>query len=456
MNDRTRAYYDVPAASGPSANFANRPITDISNLLSVDEPFMISSSCSSSLSDKEDKPGSRHDVAPESPTTPTIKVPFPNEEQRPRGRSMSNDEDVADRPRLRKKSATAPPGSMAMSEPGYAPQPPRRAISARVKKTQDIQGKSLQQQTYWMKPLPARTVQQSEHGKLPPHSPRVPRARPPRREGLGRMSSQVTIRAPNPGSFSQKERVRRTLDGKNFGRLDTSIVDFESRGLLSSPTSMQNTPRELYPIPERRSADHAQWRVGPSSPHSVDARRSILSTLSPRSQQSYRVRSRKKGNKRYRQAEKQQNYVPGPVRLEGHPAQLRKGSVANLERFDERTTTRGKRYSDMIVLNSMTMYFAELSVLEDASEECLDRYWRDTKPPVLRHVVKPSVSSVEEIRIGESPRRPSITSTTSTTRGSRFSSSSASSSSTTTPMRQRDRLKRLLTPGFTSSGKWIS
>jgi hypothetical protein len=399
---------------------------------------MISSSSSSSLSDAADVPA----AALESPITPTIRVTFPNEEeQRPRGRSMSNDENVADRPRLRKKSATAPPGGMATSAPGYVPQLPRRAISARVGETEGIQGRTPQQ-TYGTNPWSAREVQQSERSKQPPQSPRLPPS-----------SSEVTIRAPSPESFSRKARVRKTLEGKNVGRLNTRIVDYESRGLLGSPTSMLKTPRELYPIPEKHPAGNAHWRADPLSPHSVGARWSILSSISPRSQQSHRGRSRKKGSKRSRQAEKLRVYVPGPVRLEGHRAQLRKGSVASLGPVDEGATTKGKRYSDMIVLNSMTMYFAELSVLEDASEECLDRYWRDTKPPVPRHVVKPSVSSIEEIPIVESPRRPSITSTT---RGSRFSSSSASSSSTTAPMRQRDRLKRLLTPGFTSSGKWIS
>lgn len=448
MNDRQRAYYDVPVTPGPSANFANRPITDISGLLLVDETFMISSSSSSSLSDAADVPA----AALESPTTPTIRVTFPNEEeQQPRGRSMNNDENVADRPRLRKKSATAPPGGIATSAPGYAPQLPRRAISARVGETEGIQGRTPQQ-TYGTNPWSAREVQQSERSKRPPQSPRLPPSRPPRSEELERPSSEVTIRAPSPESFSQKARVRKTLESKNVGRLNTRIVDYESRGLLSSPTSMLNTPCELYRIAEKHPAGNAHWRADPYGPHSVDARWSILSSISPRSQQSHRVRSRKKGSKRSRQAEKQRIYVPGPIRLEGHRAQLRKGSDASLGPFDEGAATKGKKYSDTIVLNSMTMYFAELSVLEDASEACLDRYWRDTKPPVPRHVVKPSVSSIEEIPIVESPRRPSITSTT---RGSRFSSSSASSSSTTAPMRQRDRLKRLLTPGFTSSGKWI-
>jgi len=408
MKERKKAYYDVPEAWKPSANFANRPITDISDFLLMDETFMLSESSASSLSDAGDLPGS----ALESPTTPTAKVASASEERRPRGRSISNGVDLAEWPRLRNKSATAPPGGV--SGPGYTPQTPRRAISARLGELGTIEERTPQQETYVMETRKLLQHKQTEQYRHQPKSLRIPPPRPPRPEDSVRTDSQVTIRAPRPGSFSQKARVKKTLEGKKMGWLNTRIVDFESRGLLSSPTSLLHTPRELYPIPEKRSAGHEHWRASgndPSSPHCIDARRSIMSSLSTGSPQSHRVR-RKESSKRCSQAKKPRMYVPGPIRIEGHHAQLRKGSVASLNPFDGGTMTRNKRYSDMIVLNSLTMYFAELSVVEDATEECLDRYWLET-PPVQHHVAsrtKPSISSIEGIPIpdiAEVPRRPS-------------------------------------------------
>jgi hypothetical protein len=419
---------------------------------------MISSPSSSSLSGDEDAPIPERRLTmkpPPTPRTPTIRVISQDEEeQRSRTRSVSDDVKVSDRPRLRKKSATAPPGGMGV--PGYAPQPPRRAISARVGEMNTIQGRTPEQETYVTDPLAVRKVmdrKQEEQRKQQPQPPRPSPPQPPRHDEI-RRKNQLTIKGQRIGSFSQKARVRKTLDDKKLGLLNTHIVDFESKGLLTSPTSLLSTPRELYPIPEKRSAGQEHLYVSPedpTSPHSIAARSSIMSILSPRSQQSRRMRSRKKK----RHTERQQIYIPGAIRLEQHPAQLRKGSVASLDPFEETTDTRGKRYSDMIVLNSLTMFFAELSVLEDATEACLDRYWRDTEPPPPRQVAKPSITSVQEMIAAPESQKVEKPQSLWSHRGSRFSFSSASSTASSpapgtpgTPMRQRDRLKRLLTPGF--------
>jgi len=463
MTDKGRDYYDIPAEWIPSSNFANRPWSEISELNPMDATFIISSSSSSSssLSGTEDLPTPRRRDAfnsPTTPRTPTIKVTGPHEEaQRSRMRSVDEDAKIMDRPRLRKKSATAPPGGMNVHS--YSPQPPRRAISARPGQLETIKGRTSQQETYVTNPVAVRKRIDEEQSGRRKQSPQLGRPPPrPPREDEKREAFQLTNNARLSGSFSQKARVKKTLDDKNLGRL--SIVDFESRGLLSSPRSMMNTPRELYAIPEKISTDQApshSTNQDPSSPDSVRARRSImsnLSPLSPRTMQSRRARSRKKEGKRLRQAGGQQIYVPGEIRLEKHPATLRKGSVATLDPFDEQVEPRGKRYSDMIVLNSVTMFFAELSVVEDASEQCLDRFWCDTEEP--RHVAsqkKLSITSIEEAPVPGSPKQASTWSP----RGSRFSFSSASSSSSmpssVTPMRQRDRLRRLLSPAFTGSAK---
>ncbi|KAF2831072.1 hypothetical protein CC86DRAFT_430719 [Ophiobolus disseminans] len=456
MNDQKGNDYDVPTEWMPSANFAFRPASEISELYSMDATFIISSSSSSSLSGEENSPPSRRRstfVSSDTPRTPTIKVTGPDKEaQRSRMRSVDEDVKVMDRPRLRKKSATAPPCGMNM--PGYTPQAPRRASSARRGELNTIQGRTAQQKTYVTNP---QAVGKRHEGEQVVGQKRMPPpVQPP--PWLPRNDEQsVNNRLANNGSFSRKARVRKTLNDKNLGRL--SIVDFESHGLLSSPRSMMITPRELYAIPEKRSTDRepsSSSAQDPSSPHSVKARRSIMSNqspLSPRFQQSRRGHSRKPKGKNMRQDTWQRIYVPGVIRLEKHPATLRKDSVATLDPFDQAVEPQGKRYSDMIVLNSLAMFFADLSVVEDATEQCLDRFWCDTRP-VSRYVTheQPSIASIQEVP--ESLKKPQ---NAWGPRGSRFSFSSASSSSsmppTGTPMRQRDKLRRLLSPAFVGSAK---
>jgi hypothetical protein len=409
--------------------------------MSMDATFMILSPSSSSVSGDEDAPIPERRLTmkpPPTPRTPTTRVASQDEEeQRSRMRTVSDDVKVSDRPRLRKKSATAPPGGM--SVPGYAPQPPRRAISARVGEMNTIQGRTPEQETYVTDSLAIRKVlERKQEGQRKQQQPQPARPSPaqlPRHDEI-RRNNQLTIKGQRISSFSQKARVRKTLDDKKLGVLNTHIVDFESRGLLTSPTSLLRTPRELYPIPEKHSAGQKHLHASPedpTSPHSIAARSTIMSIMSPRPQQSRRMRSRKKK----RQTEWQQLYIPGAIRLEPHPAQLRKGSVASLDPFEETTDTRGKRYSDMIVQNSLTMYFAELSILEDATEECLDRYWRDTEPPPPRHVAKPSITSVEEIIAVPESSRPERPQSLWSHRGSRFSFSSASSLHRRRPLEHR-------------------
>lgn len=73
-------------------------------------------------------------------------------------------------------------------------------------------------------------------------------------------------------------------------------------------------------------------------------------------------------------------YIAGPIQLEEKiTASARRGSIANLERFDDGTVPRAKRFSDLVALDSIVMYFQALGVAEEASEACLDRYWLQSK-----------------------------------------------------------------------------
>lgn len=468
-NNKLRDYYDLPSEWMPSANFANRPTSDISKIYSMDATNFISSSSSSSssLSGNEEGPKFRRRSAsrpPDSPQTPSIRVTGPYEEhERSRMRSVDEDAKIMDRPRLRKKSATAPPGGINIqSHVPQPPQPPRRALSARPGALETIQGRNAQQETYVTNPLVVRQrLEREQSGRHQMPQPGRPPPRPPRADERD-FGDRLTHRTRLSASFSQKARVKKTLDDKNLSRL--SIVDFEARGLLSSPRtprSMMHTPHELYAIPEKRSTARSPLsRQGPSSPHANEARISILSNLSPLSpqfQQSLLERPRKKKGKKIHEVGRKRIYVPGPIRLEPHPASSRKGSVATLNPFDEAGETRSKRYSDMIVLNSLTMFFADLSDIEDATEQCLDRFWRDPEPQ-RRHVAsashKPSITSVEEMRVPEIPGKPQ---NRWSPRDSRFSFSSASSSSSMpppgAPKHKRDKLKRLLSPAFVGSAK---
>jgi hypothetical protein len=438
--ENTKDYYDIHFDLLPSSNFANRPASEISDVNLVDGlwKFIYSSGSSSSSSELEDNQtptGPRHaakslesgsDALPEleaTVTNQTINAP------QPRLRSLSNDVKMKEPSQSRRKAATAPPAIVLY----YAPQPPRRAISARpiaskergrrqavrltdrlefrAKRDEDLEGPQG--------PLPS----------LPPFKMQVDDSYTLKDAGLLE-------------SFSQRPRVRETLNEKKLARLLTDIVDFESRGLLTSPRSMLNTPREMYAIPEKGFTRDAP--SSPSSLHAEKARRSIMSSLSGTSpglhlnkaphckpmHDGYIGKSNLAG--------RQPIYVAGAIRLEPHPSKLRKDSVASLEPFAKEVEFGGRRNSDIIVEDSITKFFDELGVLEDTTEACLDRYWHDVasaRTSIITIVEAPVTSVVKPPR-GHSPQRLS-----------RFSFSSTSSSASQTPMlRQRDRLKRLF-PG---------
>lgn len=69
-------------------------------------------------------------------------------------------------------------------------------------------------------------------------------------------------------------------------------------------------------------------------------------------------------------------YIPGPIQLEENISITpRRNSVANLEHFDDGVVPQAKRFSDLVVLDSITMYFEAFQVATEASDACLDRYW---------------------------------------------------------------------------------
>jgi hypothetical protein len=458
MNDNTD-YYDIPTEWIPSSNFANRPTSEISEINLVDGlwTFIYSYGSSSSSSEVEENTNllnprhasesaeSESGAPSESGTTATSCI---MDTPQPRLRSLSNDVKIMERPNLRWKAATAPPGTL--SVPNYAPELPRCAVSARSRPPKTFSGRDQQQTSRVTDRLNFRKTRDDDL-----KGPQGPLPSPPHLEIQD--DSSLTLKdARLLGSFSQKARVRKSLNEKKMAKLKMDMddfVDFESRGLLSSPASMLDTPREMYAIPEHPMAEEP---CSPSSPYAKKARESILSSLSGTSPTLHLGKTRlcepmhdghiRKSNS----AGWQPMYVAGAIRLEEHAAKLRKDSVASLDPFAKEVESEGKRNSDLLVVDSITTFFDDLGVMEYATEECLDMYWHDARR-AARHVASAG-TSIEEAPV-TSVAKPQGSPQD---QGSRFSFSSASSSSSQarpgTPMRQRDKLKRLLSPAFPGSG----
>jgi hypothetical protein len=455
MTESTKDYYDIPTEWIPSSNFANRPMGEITGISLMDGLWTFicpSDSSSSSEAGNNSTPRPRDaakllysevDSTREAATTLAGSSSGASL-QKPRG--LSKDMKKLEGRTILKKAASAPPGPLSMGQ-AYTPEPPRRVVSARSGSSEAV-GRNA--------PQPTRLVLDSLVGSCDIDCTKL----------QGRLQTPLCLGSNRclqgdarlPSSFSQKARVKKTLEKKDIVKLKTDIVDFESRGLLSSPVSMLNTPRELYAIPEKYATSEDLCSL--SNPYAKDARRSIISSLSGTASSLYLGKTRRRkslhdnhGNDTHL-AGRLPIYLPGEICLEGHPAKLRKDSVASLDPFAKEVEPRGKRYSDMIILDSITKYFDELGVMEDETECCFDRYWLDAYRASCRSVDsrESSSTSVEEppFRKPERPRSERIV------QGSRFSFSSASSSSSSlprsgTPMRQRDKLKRLLSPAFPGS-----
>lgn len=441
MDGVVKDYYDIPDQWIPSSNFANRPASEISEINSDGLwTFMSSSDSSQASSEAEDI------LPPTSRETPgrTKREPEPVIiAPQPRLSRSSNYQQVLNCSIMREKAATAPVGGLDI--PAFAPQLPRRAVSVRLGPSRTIRGRNPQREDHAVDPLTVRRAFVDElmgpHGRLP--SPPGPTAM---------SDSSLWGDAALSRSFSQRARIRKTLEDKNAKRLKIDIVDFESQGLLSSPRSMMNTPRELYAIPEKRAT--VEEPSSPSSPHAKDARRSIMSSLSGKGSALCLKVSRHQRQvtctlKMYPEGW-QPIYLPGKICLAKHPAQLRKDSVASLDPFAKEVEPRIRRHSDLRVIDSITAFFEDFGVTEVATEVCLDIFWRDAhqEPHHVADARRSSILSVEEPLLRSPQSQHSL-------RGSRFSSSSASSSTSLprngTPMRQRDRLKRLLSPAFPGS-----
>jgi hypothetical protein len=461
MDHPIEDYYDMPAELLPSANFAGRPTSDISMLDGLWTMIISSSSSSEDGHDNDSDhtaPQPRPRTPPQSlqtqtepPERPKITVTLPSiDDIQPQVRSESNDVKILGRPRLPRKAQTAPVGAFDL----LPPLQPRRAISARLGYSNSVKKRQPQPYNGDDRPWTARRSYSDEGPEAQKASSKL--------EGQAKEILPETKQDQSeeplspvkqlPGSFSQKARVRGKLEQKQLGTLNTALADYGARILPSSPGSMLETPRELYAIPEQLATSET-----PGSPRSSrSSKRRSVKSISPRAHIQSGIQNsnelKRKGDTEDADAAKRQRaYLPGPITLAQHPAKLRRDSVATLDpfAFDPKLEPPGRRFSDIVGLDTIVTFFEDFGVVAEVTDATLDQYWLHEGEDIDDIVEemdarKESVTSVEETPskvpwVVQSPR------------GSKFSFSSASSTEPPPEKRKRNRLRGLLSPGLPGS-----
>ncbi|KAJ4315527.1 hypothetical protein N0V94_005900 [Neodidymelliopsis sp. IMI 364377] len=456
-------YYDIPEEWVPSANFAARPTSEISELSSLDIDGLwtftnFSSSSSNDTDDEDDiddgptptalSPETTLIPEPSMPDRPDIMVTAPSRRQslRQKIRSIGGVATNIGRPTVKKNAEMVP--SDAFESPDHAPQLPRRAISARIESREAAKerySRRLSFENDWnvdpVLDMESRESKDKTQRSLD-STKNIERTEENRESAMSQTKS----------SFSRKPRVREALERKKLTRLRMDFVGSEPEKYVDSPQSMLGTPLELYAIPERepgrfRPTSAIHGRRGSSTPVSPKAPSPFL-RLQPQSNDTL------EDDEAFEDLYQTRVYMPGPICLEKHPAMLRKDSVATLDPFASEVDSIGRRPSDLRALAQIVVYFDGMGIMEEATDQCLDRYWltgqRQPQPP------PPPLNSEFEVLELEplSPR--SQQSRRSSRDGSsllsRFSFSSASSSASvpqeTPQKRQLIRLRRLLSPAL--------
>jgi hypothetical protein len=457
-------YYDIPDHELPSANFAARPTSEISELGFLDISGLLTytnfASSSSENTDDEDyidhsptptalTPDTPFMPQPETPMTPpdtpAIDVTPPSRTQslRQRLRTVSDVVSIVRRSSMRQKAGTAPLETFDSSE--YAPQVPRRAMSVRLEKRDAARGRHSRHLSS-ESDLKARKVLGVDETLF-----EEDRSRPAGSSERGKdMNQREESGFPPPNaSFSHKLRVRETLERKQLSRLRIDLVGSEPNKFVDSPQSMLGTPVELYATPERQPQP---GRFRPTS--AINGRRGTSTPVSPEAPSPFR-RPQPLSNDRFAGAEDFQHlyqtrvYVPGPLCLEKHPALLRKDSVATLDPFASAIDPVGRRPSDLMALEEIVVFFDDMGLIEEATDECIDRYWLNGQQQALQET-EFDVMELEPLdpRSQQSKR----SSKDASSMLSRFSFSSASSGASvqqgSPQKRQLIRLRRLLSPAL--------
>lgn len=461
-------YYDMPVEMLPSANFAGRPTSDISmSMYDGLWDLVFSPSCYSSEDEAaydgdeaalQQRTPPRPPPSPtqmESPVRPTIRVTSPTLKDKRGiwGESLGNNESMIDRPRLRKKSQTAPPGGF---EAQVAPLlEPRRAISVRLSYSNTIRKRRPKSDDGSANCLDTRKV--SSNGLL---GPRRALPKPPCQDNEATSHCATrTLGSYSDNSLGQgalKQKQLRTLN-----TLNTALANFESKILPTSPSSMLETPRECYATPERIATSKTLGSPRSSrswGPKSVRPVRPIAhithspSCARPNVEAHYTLKRKHHGD--VDAAERRRVYLPGAIMLAEHPAKLRRDSVATLDpfTFDPKLDSLGRRTSDTAGLDSMVMFFEEFGVVAKVTEATFDQYWlrqslnmSDAMDEEMEDFVarKASVSSAKVV----GPMGPYVAQGPPGLKSS-FSSASSVISMHPPEKRKRSRLRGLLSPGL--------
>ena len=254
---------------------------------------------------------------------------------------------------------------------------------------------------------------------------------------------------PPNASFSCKLRVRETLERKQLSRLRMDLVGSEPDKFIDSPQSMLGTPVELYATPERQPQP---GRFRPTS--AINGRRGTSTPVSPEGHLPFE-RPQPLSNDRLAGAEDLEHlyqtrvYVPGPLCLEKHPALLRKDSVATLDPFASAIDSKGRRPSDLMALEEMVVFFDDMGLVEEATDECIDRYWLNGQQQALQET-EFDVMELEPLSSrGQQSKRSSKDASSMLSRFSFSSASSGVSVQRCSPQkRQLIGLRRLLSPAL--------
>ncbi|KAH6637852.1 hypothetical protein C7974DRAFT_149230 [Boeremia exigua] len=457
-------YYDLADDELPSANFAARPTSEISDLSLLDIDglwtFMnfANTSCENTDSEADSDDGPTPiALTPEAtkmpqpemprtpPETPTIAVTPPSRRQslRQHFKRMSGVAAIVRRPSSRQKADTAPPGMF--SSPEFTPQVPRRALSARLQKRDSALTARYSRHLSSDSDLKARSILGMTDRVLEEERPR-------RVEGHDESddleeNENAEFLQPN-ASFSHKPRVRETLDRIQLSRLRMDFVATGPEELVDSPQSMLGTPLEMYG-PPKALPQPQPGRFRPTS--AIHGKRGTSTPVSPTAPSLRRPQPPSNTTRAGDDLEDQYQtrvYVSGPICIERHQAMLRKNSVATLDPFASEVDPVGRRPSDLLALEQIVVYFDGMGVSETATDECLDRYWLPTPQQALLEEEK-DVAEVEPL----TPRtQHSGSSNAAYSTHSRFSFSSASSGASvpqdSPQKRQLIRLRRLLLPAL--------
>ncbi|KAJ4372429.1 hypothetical protein N0V83_004203 [Neocucurbitaria cava] len=446
MENRAENYYDIPIELLPTPNFANRPASDISMLDGM--TFMMSSS----EDEDEEEEATAQSQNPDNlmewisshpgiTERPKITITQPSEEDsNAPPRSSRSEVKMMDRPPLKRKAHSSPAGALRL--PKLILPQPKRVLSEREDLPKTIDGTISQQ-------VPLDESTSSSKSYLGTAEPRRPL--PPVPGQAEHMATTQENRGNGQhSSFSGKARVQGTLRQKQMGMLNTGKAKLEAKRSPNTPNSILSTPRELYGIPECQLATHSLH-----SAHMQDRNSVPVTPTSPSTRSRAEVSDTQRrdeglghvGRDTYLLGEKRV-YLSGPIRLEEQSIKPRVDSCVNEDPLDLALAAKTNRFSDMVALDGVVIFFEEFGVVDPATDETLDKYWLDDRPKNAATGIGVSrttnITSVEETT-STSPRQVQVH------RVSRFSFSSGSSSASMHPIgaaakRQRIRLRRLLSP----------